>query len=72
LKDVACGPNVKAGATVPGYSGGLAACVVVSYPRPEGSGARANVLSSSAFISLSFIYLQHFCEIIISALRITA
>ena len=24
LKDVACGPNVKTGASVPGYSGGLA------------------------------------------------
>jgi hypothetical protein len=66
-------PSVKTGATVPGYNGGLAACVVVSdscldgcgpqakcgnrghrtqlqwrlgrrvvvsYPRPEGSGAR--------------------------------
>ena len=25
LKDVACGPNVKTGASVPGYSGGFAA-----------------------------------------------
>jgi hypothetical protein len=25
LMDVACGPNVKTGAGVPGYSGGLAA-----------------------------------------------
>ncbi len=31
LKDVAWGPVVETGANVPGYSGGLAACVVVSY-----------------------------------------
>jgi hypothetical protein len=31
LRDVACRPSVETGATVPGYSGGLAACVVVSY-----------------------------------------
>jgi hypothetical protein len=63
---------VKTGASVPGYSGGFAACAVVSYPRPEGTGARANFSSSSACISLSFIYLQYFCETIISALKITA
>ena len=63
---------VETGATVPGYSGGLAACVVVSYPRPEGTGARVNVSSSSAFISLSFIFCSIFDEIIISALKITA
>jgi hypothetical protein len=82
LKDVARRPSVETGASVPGYSGGLTACavvsdpclegcgpqakcesrdqraqlqwrldrrIVVSYPRPEGSGARANVSSSSAF-----------------------
>ena len=32
LKDVAWGPSVETGANVPGYSGGFAACVVVSYP----------------------------------------
>jgi hypothetical protein len=32
LKDVAWGPSVETGAGVPGYSGGLAAYVVVSYP----------------------------------------
>ena len=32
LMDVACGPNVKTGASVPGYSGGFAACAVVPYP----------------------------------------
>jgi hypothetical protein len=31
LRDVAWGPRVETGASVPGYSGGLAACVVVSY-----------------------------------------
>jgi hypothetical protein len=31
LRDVAWGPSVETGASVPGYSGGLAACVVVSY-----------------------------------------
>lgn len=31
MTDVACGPIVETGATVPGYSGGLAACVVVLY-----------------------------------------
>ena len=31
LMDVARRPNVETGANVPGYSGGLAACVVVSY-----------------------------------------
>jgi hypothetical protein len=30
LRDVALGPVVETGANVPGYSGGLAACVVVS------------------------------------------
>ena len=30
LKGVAWGPRVETGATVPGYSGGVAACVVVS------------------------------------------
>jgi hypothetical protein len=30
LKDVAWGPRVETGASVPGYSGGFAACVVVS------------------------------------------
>jgi hypothetical protein len=63
---------VETGAGVLGYSGGLAACAVVSYLRPEGTGARAKVSSSSACISLSFIYLQYFCETIISALRLTA
>jgi hypothetical protein len=29
LKDVAWGPSVEPGASVPGYSGGLASCVVV-------------------------------------------
>jgi hypothetical protein len=32
LKDVAWGPSVETGADVPGYSGGVAACVVVSDP----------------------------------------
>ena len=31
LRDVAWGPSVKTGANVPSYSGGGAACVVVSY-----------------------------------------
>ena len=31
LRDVAWGPSVETGASVPGYSGGLAACAVVSY-----------------------------------------
>ena len=31
LKDVAWGPRVETGATVPGSSGGFAACAVVSY-----------------------------------------
>ncbi len=31
LKDVAWGPGVETGASVPGYSGGFAAWVVVSY-----------------------------------------
>ena len=30
-RDVAWGPSVETGASVPGYSGGLAACAVVSY-----------------------------------------
>ena len=29
LRDVARGPSMETGAGVPGYSGGLAACVVV-------------------------------------------
>ena len=32
LKDVAWGPIVQAGASDPSYSGGVAACIVVSYP----------------------------------------
>ena len=32
LRDVAWGPNVQTGASGPGYSGGLAACVMVSDP----------------------------------------
>ncbi len=32
LRDVAEGPVVETGANVPGYSGGLAACAVVSDP----------------------------------------
>ena len=32
LRDVARGPSVETGAIVPGYSGGLAACAVVSDP----------------------------------------
>jgi hypothetical protein len=40
LRDVAWRPSVETGASVPGYSGGFAACVVVSYPQPEVSGAR--------------------------------
>jgi hypothetical protein len=32
LIDVAWGPIMETGATVPGYSGGVAACVVVSDP----------------------------------------
>ena len=32
LMDVARRPSVKAGAGVPGYSGGVAACAVVSDP----------------------------------------
>ena len=31
LRDVALGPRVETGAGVPGYSGGFAACAVVSY-----------------------------------------
>jgi hypothetical protein len=31
LMDVARRPSVETGATVPSYSGGLAACAVVSY-----------------------------------------
>jgi hypothetical protein len=31
LGDVAWRPSVETGASVPGYSGGFAACVVVSY-----------------------------------------
>ena len=31
LRDVARRPSVETGANVPGYSGGFAACVVVSY-----------------------------------------
>ena len=31
LIGVAWGPSVETGATVPGYSGGFTACVVVSY-----------------------------------------
>ncbi len=58
--DVARRPIVKAGTNVPSYSDGLAACVVVSDPRPEGSGARANVSSSSAFISGFFSLLSTF------------
>jgi hypothetical protein len=58
LKDVAWGPIMETGASVPGYSGGVAACVAacaaVSYPRPEGCGARAKVLSSFFFFLLSF------------------
>ena len=43
LRDVAWGPSVETGANVPGYSGGLAACAVVSDPdllvaRPSRSG----------------------------------
>jgi len=30
LRDVAWGPSVETGAGVPGYSGGFAACAVVS------------------------------------------
>ena len=30
LRDVACGPSVKAGTNVPSYSGGVAAWMVVS------------------------------------------
>ena len=30
LKDVARGPSMETGASVPSYSGGFAACVVVS------------------------------------------
>jgi hypothetical protein len=30
LKEVACGPGVETGASVPGYSGGFAACAAVS------------------------------------------
>jgi hypothetical protein len=56
LINVARRPSVKARTNVPSDSGGLAACVVVSDPRPEGSGARANVSSSSAFISGFFFY----------------
>jgi hypothetical protein len=32
LRDVALGPVVETGANVPGYSGGFAACAVVSDP----------------------------------------
>ena len=35
------GPMVKTGATVPGYSGGVAACAVFSYPNLEGCGQGA-------------------------------
>ena len=43
LRDVAWGPMMETGAIVPGYSGGLAACVVVSdsellVARPSRSG----------------------------------
>ncbi len=31
LRDVACGPREETGVSVPGYSGGFAACAVVSY-----------------------------------------
>ena len=31
LREVARAPSVETGASVPGYSGGFAACVVVSY-----------------------------------------
>ena len=34
LRDVAWGPMVETGAGVPGYSGVLAACAVVSDPDP--------------------------------------
>ena len=32
VRDVALGPIVETGASVPGYRGGLAACAVVLYP----------------------------------------
>ena len=32
LRDVARRPSVETGASVPGYSGGFAACIVASYP----------------------------------------
>ena len=32
LRDVALGPIMETGASVPGYSGGMAACAVVLYP----------------------------------------
>ena len=47
MRDVAWGPSVKAGAGVPSYSRGFAACAVVSCPDLEGSGARAKVSFSS-------------------------
>jgi hypothetical protein len=41
LRDVASRPSVETGTNVPGYSGGLAACVVVSDPRLDGCGPQA-------------------------------
>ena len=38
LRDVARRPSVQAGASVPSYSGGWAACIVVSSPCFEGCG----------------------------------
>jgi hypothetical protein len=40
LIDVARRPIVETGANVPGYSGGFAACRVISCLDPEGGGAR--------------------------------
>ena len=39
--DVASRPSVETGTNVPSYSGGLAACVVVSDPRLDGCGPQA-------------------------------
>ena len=45
------GPMVETGATVPGYSRGVAACAVFSYPNLEGCDQGPN--GCTALVSLS-------------------
>jgi len=50
LRDVAWGPGVETGAGVPGYSGGFAACAVVSYPDFCSRGSLTPVAAPNAFL----------------------